>query len=68
MEEQQIHNFVHRVSTDETLRQHCTNNPDEVIARQHFTPAVARVVARLVPHLTLHKEGPASDVSLSWWF
>lgn len=68
MEEQQIRQFVHRISTDETLRQQFTSNPHEVIAQESFTPSVARVIARLVPHLTLHKDGPASDVSLSWWF
>lgn len=67
MEEQQIRTFVHRISTDETLRQQLASNPNEVIARESFTPSVARVVARLVPHLSLDKDGSASDVSLSWW-
>ena len=67
MEEQQIRNFVHRISTDETLRQQLISTPDEVIARESFTPSVARVIARLVPHLTLHTEGSSGDVSYAWW-
>ncbi len=66
MEVQQIRDFVHRVSQDETLRGELAAHPDKVIASERFSPRVARVVARLVPHLTLEneeKQGPSF-----WWF
>jgi hypothetical protein len=64
MEEQQIQEFVHRVSNDEALRKELTIDPEGVIVRQGFSPRVAQVVARLVPQLTLNQEiGP----SLNWW-
>ncbi len=64
MEEQQIQDFVHRVSHDETLRKELASNPDEVIMREGFSPHVARIVARLVPQLTLDK---ALEPSLNFW-
>ncbi len=61
MEEQQIQDFVHRVSHDETLRKELASNPDGVIMREGFSPRVARIVARLVPQLALDKPiGPSS--------
>ena len=64
MEEQQIQDFVHRVSQDETLRKELASHPDGVIMREGFSPRVARIVARLVPQLALDKPlGP----SLSFW-
>jgi hypothetical protein len=65
MEEQQIQEFVYRVSHNEALRQELTSDPEAVIERERFSPGVAKIVARLVPHLTLMQplnEGPAS-----WW-
>ncbi len=47
MEEQQIQDFVHRVSNDETLRKELATDPDTVIMREGFSPRVARIVARL---------------------
>ncbi len=64
MEEQQIKNFVHRVSTEETLRTELANNPEAVIEREGFSPRVAQVVMRLVPHLALDN---AVKTSFSWW-
>ena len=65
MEEQQIQDFVHRVSANEELRKELANNPDGVIMREGFSPRVAQVVSKLVPHLSLEKPlGP----SLAWWF
>jgi len=64
MEEQQIRDFVHRVSTEETLRTELANDPKSVIERESFSPRVAQVVMRLVPHLALNKN---TEVSLSWW-
>ncbi|HEY6539635.1 MAG TPA: hypothetical protein VIZ18_01815 [Ktedonobacteraceae bacterium] len=55
MEEQIIQEFVHRVSTDEKLRQELATNPDSVIMREGFSPRVTRVVARLVPHMTVEQ-------------
>jgi hypothetical protein len=64
MEEQQIQEFVHRVSNDEALRKELTIDPEGVIVRQGFSSRVAQVVERLVPQLTLNQEiGP----SLNWW-
>ncbi len=64
MEEQQIRDFVHRVSTEETLRTELANNPQSVIEREGFSPRVAQVIMRLVPHLALVKP---SDVSFRFW-
>ena len=55
MEERIIHDFVHRVSTDESLRKELASDPDGVIMREGFSPRVARVVARLVPHLSVEQ-------------
>ena len=64
MEEQQIQDFVHRVSTDEELRKELGRDPDGVIMREGFSPRVAKIVLRLVPHLAMDEPiGP----SLSWW-
>ena len=64
MEERLIQEFVHRVSTDEKLREELKRDPDGVIMREGFSPRVTRVVSRLVPHLALDKP---VDPSLSWW-
>ena len=53
MEEQIIQEFVHRVSTDEQLRKEFATEPDRVIMREGFSPRVARVIARLAPHMAL---------------
>lgn len=65
MEEQQIREFVHRVSTEETLRTELANNPESVIEREGFSPRVAQVVMRLVPHLAMSKP---TDVGFRWWY
>jgi len=64
MEEQQIKNFVHRVSTEETLRTELASNPEAVIEREGFSPRVAQVVMRLVPHLAVNK---TIGTSSYWW-
>jgi len=67
MEEKQLLEFVQRVSEDETLRKELTNDPDSVIMRESFSPRVARVVMRLVPHMSaMQWKEPAG--SLNWWF
>ncbi len=64
MEEQQIQEFVHRVSTDEELHKELEHDPDSVIMREGFSPRMAQVVKQLVPHLSLEEPlGP----SLRWW-
>jgi len=55
MEEQIIQEFVHRVSTDENLRKELASEPDSVIMREGFSPRVARVIARLAPHLAVEQ-------------
>ncbi len=64
MEEQQIRDFVHRVSTEEILRTELASNPQSVIEHEGFSPRVAQVVMRLVPHLALDKE---IKTSFGWW-
>ena len=64
MEEQIIQEFVHRISTDENLRKELVSEPDSVIMREGFSPRVARVIARLVPHLTL--EQPVGQAYSFW--
>ena len=65
MEEQQIKNFVQRVSRDEDLRKELTRDPDSVITREGFSPRVAAIIAKLVPHLTLvHSFEGSTDY---WW-
>ena len=64
MEERQIQEFVHRISCDEALRKELISDPEQVIAREDFSPAVARILMKLVPGLYLGAiEGP----QLSWW-
>ncbi len=46
MEEQQIQNFVHRVSNDETLRKELAIDPNTVIMREGFSPRVVRITIR----------------------
>ena len=65
MEEQQIRDFVHRASTDEALRKELASNVDAVIMREGFSPRVARIIARLVPYLSVERE---LEVSFNWWF
>ena len=64
MEEQQIQEFVHRVSNDEALSKELASDPNKVIMRENFSPRVARIVRRLVPHLKLEQ---SLDPSLRWW-
>lgn len=66
MEEMQIQNFVHRVSTDEKLREELRHDCDGVIMREGFSPRVARIVTKLVPHLSLDKK--PLDTSYGWWY
>lgn len=64
MEEQQIRDFVHRASTDEALKKELASNADAVIMREGFSPRVARIIARLVPYLSVERE---LEVSFGWW-
>ncbi|HZU67914.1 MAG TPA: hypothetical protein VFA09_11615 [Ktedonobacteraceae bacterium] len=64
MEELQIQEFVHRVSTDEVLRKELVSSPDTVIMREGFSPRVARIIMRLVPHLAMEKP---LEPSLNFW-
>ena len=64
MEEQQIRDFVYRVSNDEKLREELTSSPDEVLRRESLSPRVAEIVRRLVPHLAFDS---TFATSLSWW-
>ena len=64
MEEQQIQDFVHRVSNDEELRKELASDLDGVIMREGFSPRVARVVKQLVPHLAFEESFYSPS---SWW-
>jgi len=64
MEEQQIQDFVHRVSRDESLRKKLASDPDGVIMREGFSPRVTLILTRLVPQLALDK--PLAP-SLPFW-
>ena len=64
MEEQQIRDFVHRVSNDEKLQKELASDPNSVIMRESFSPRVARILVRLVPQLTMDQE---LEPSFSWW-
>jgi hypothetical protein len=64
MEEKQIQEFVHRVSTDETLRKELASDAGSVIKRESFSPRVAQIVIRLIPHLTLNQ---SLEPSLCFW-
>ena len=65
MEEQQIRDLVHRISSDETLRQELARDPQAFMQREGFSSSVARVVMKLVPQLTL--TNTAHDTE-GWWF
>ncbi len=64
MEEQQIRDFVYRVSNDEKLRKELTSSPEDVLRHESFSPRVAEVVRKLVPHLAF---STAFATPLSWW-
>jgi hypothetical protein len=64
MEERQIQEFVHRISSDDALRKELISDPEQVIAREDFSPTVTSILMKLVPSLSLTTfEGP----QLSWW-
>ena len=64
MEELQIQEFVHRVLTNEELRKELASTPDNVIMREGFSPRVAQIITRLVPHLAMEKP---LEISLAFW-
>ncbi len=55
---------MHRVSRDEELRKELASDPESVIAREGFSPRVARIIARLVPQLALDQ---SLEPSLRYW-
>jgi hypothetical protein len=64
MEEQQIQDFVHRVSTDEELRKEMGRDPDGVIMREGYSPRVTQIIKVLCQHLAMDKP---LELSLPWW-
>ena len=64
MEEQQIRDLVHRISSDETLRQELAHDPQAFVQREGVSSAVARVIMKLVPKLTLTNT-PLETAT--WW-
>ena len=65
MEEKLILEFVHRVSQDDGLRKELESQPEEVLRRENFSPRVASVIARLIPHLALAE---TSDKPIFYWW
>jgi hypothetical protein len=65
MEEQQLQEFVHRIVENEALRKELARDPERIVSCEGFSPRLAQVVMRLVPHLTMEKPLGAS---LSWWW
>ena len=66
MEENLIWEFVHRVFQDDRLRKELEKQPEEVISRENFSPRVALVITRLIPHLAL-TETPDKPIYGGWW-
>ena len=52
-EERQITEFVGRFSTVSAGGSEMAANPSEAVKREGFSPRVAQIVTRLVPHLSL---------------
>jgi len=67
MEERQVEDFIYRVLRNDKLRQELIANPQIVIKQEDFTPRVALVVSRLVPHLALFRMSNALQGN-PWWF
>ena len=65
MEEQQIQDFVHRISTDEKFRKELASDPEGVIMREGSSPRVAQIVKRLVTQLPFDK---LLEPPKRWWF
>lgn len=65
MEEQQIQDFVHRISIDEKFRKELASDPEGVIMREGSSPRVAQIVKRLVTQLPFDK---LLDPPKRWWF
>ena len=65
MEEQQVLDFVRRVSQDENLRREVLDAPENVIAREGFSPRVGRIVMRLAPHLSFERQ--TNPLLSGWW-
>ncbi|HZS79258.1 MAG TPA: Nif11-like leader peptide family natural product precursor [Ktedonobacteraceae bacterium] len=65
MEEQQLQEFVHRVSTDEALRKELASNPESVLKREGLSPRLTKVASRLIPILTVSDQ--PLEPSLCWW-
>jgi len=64
MEELQIQEFVHRVALDQGMQQALVRDPVGVLAREGFSPRVAKILLRLVPHLTFDRP---LDSAEKWW-
>ncbi len=67
MEEQQIQQFVQRVSQDGALRKELMANPEEVIMREEFSPRVTRVLMQMVPHMKATLLSAAIEPLSYWW-
>jgi hypothetical protein len=64
MEEQQIQEFIHQASVDETMRKVLISDPVAVIRRQGFSPRVTYIILHLLPHLSF--EQPLNS-GITWW-
>jgi hypothetical protein len=64
MEEQQIQAFVHRVSVDNAMRCALAADPTGVVMHEGFSPRVAQILFRLVPHLAFDQPLVSQE---KWW-
>ena len=67
-EERQITEFVARFSTVSADSSEMAANPSEAMKRAGFSPRVAQIVTRLVPHLSLDQSlDQIFKPGLSYW-
>jgi hypothetical protein len=64
VEELQLQKIVHRIYTDEKFRYAMFADPRACIEQEQVSPAVARVLERLIPRLSL---GSPLGPPMWWW-
>jgi hypothetical protein len=64
MEEQQIQAFVHKISVDNAMRGALAADPVGMVMREGFSPRVAQIIFRLVPHLAFDQPLVSQE---KWW-
>lgn len=64
MEEQQIQDFVHRVSVDEGVRSMFVSDPLKGVMQEACSPRVMAILLRLVPYLAFDQPLVQPE---QWW-